>query len=90
MPLLLVCSILFFIYSFINLAYFIVHANGKKYVRLYSSFILFVLAALFMGYYLTGREDGDLIHLWIMIVGMLPVLDSITDWRIKNKIHKKE
>jgi hypothetical protein len=75
-------SLVYFIFGSINLAYYIVHANGKKYIRLFSAIALFVLAgATFLA------DTTDTMHqvIWFKVVSMLSVLDTIVDWRGKIK-----
>lgn len=60
----------------INLAYFIKHANGKKHIRLLSAIVLGNY-----GVYLI--TDGPKTDLLLLTLFLLPVLDTITDWRTK-------
>ncbi len=72
-------ALLYFIYGTVNLAYYLAHGNGKKYIRLFSAFVLYVPAVLMA----TGTFDMP--DLWFTVVGMLSVLDVIVDWRGKMR-----
>ena len=75
----------FFVFGVANLSYFLVHPNGKKYVRLFSSGIMFVFS---VGYYMTYiPPDRYPICAWTIILGFISVWDMIVDWKSKKKIN---
>jgi hypothetical protein len=69
-------------FSLVNLAYFLVHANGKKYVRLYSAIVLMVLA--FKVIIVPNIADS-----WLIASSAPAVMDTIIDWRRKQQKGEK-
>lgn len=75
-------TFVYFIFGSVNLAYYLAHANGKKYIRLFSAFALYVLSFTTFLTYAGILEHQDT---WFKVVSLLPVLDAIVDWRGKVK-----
>lgn len=75
----MISALLYFIYGTVNLAYYLAHGNGKKYVRLFSAFVLYTPAVL-LAFGIFEVPD-----FWFNIVGLLSVLDVIVDWHGKTK-----
>ena len=72
-------SLISFMAASYMLAYYKVHANGKRIIRLYSAVVLYIASALFL------FSDGEFLHIWYMVIVFIPVIDTYIDWRIKAK-----
>lgn len=84
-------SIMCFIVATGNFAYYWVHANGKKYVRLFSSVILYTFAFGFIltynGYIPVEIFGHNFLNGSFVTVAVIPLMDTIIDWR--SKIREK-
>ena len=71
-----------------NIAYFIRHENGKKYLRLVSGLVLLYALALrlIMAWGRMDRTDySDLILPIVWLIYLLPAADAFVDWQGKRK-----
>lgn len=76
-------TLAYFLFGSVNLSYYLAHANGKKYIRLFSACALYALVI----HNLINPPDGY--NIWSVVVGMLSVMDTIVDWHAKIKSKKE-
>jgi hypothetical protein len=88
---LLLSSAIAFLSFLVNLSYWVVHSNGKKYIRLltsvvmlYFSVILFMLGTGVP----TGYSGHSLVRDWLSVLFLIPVWDLIVDWKQKTQQKK--
>ena len=70
-----------------NLQYFRTHANGKKWVRLFSFGVLIVVFILRLSLelgLLTNESAQLWLRSWSNLVYMLPFMDAYVDWQLRK------
>lgn len=74
-----------FITGTVNLAYFITHGNGKRLLRLFSAFVIFVFTAAYVlaavGVIDPIRLGPDYLRPWVNLLYLVPTLDTLVDWK---------